>query len=184
MSTKEVKKEGKVSFKPQTAKARGRMTSFFPCPVCGSHDCWQLDPNDEPHCSVCDPDPRANARQKDPSAVEEQLAQRQTKKKGKVVSFKPENGASIKPAISELERAFGALLSRFPGLADHPQPRIVIQSRGRKRNALGWFWSNRWKDGRDGEVPAIHENTQDAPSCGRGGMRMGGAGLEIAVAQP
>lgn len=89
-----------------------------------------------------------------------------TRKNKTNISFKPENTASIQPAIAELERAFSALVSRFAGLAEHPYPRIVIQSRGRKRHALGWFANNRWRNGQ-ADAPAIHEITIAAESLSR-----------------
>jgi hypothetical protein len=86
-----------------------------------------------------------------------------TRKNKTSIWFKPENTASIQPAIAELERAFHALASRFAALTGRPYPRIVIQSRGRKRHALGWFARERWRNGQ-ADVPAIHEITVAAES--------------------
>jgi hypothetical protein len=87
-----------------------------------------------------------------------------TAKRSKGFSFKPENEASIQPAIAELERLYGALAPRYGNLADRHHPRIVIQTRGRKRYALGWFARNRWQDSRAEEVTTIHEITVTAES--------------------
>jgi hypothetical protein len=69
-----------------------------------------------------------------------------------------ENPASIGPAIAELERVYRALASLFQGLAARPYPRIIIQSRGRRRYVLGWFARERWR-GVVLDAPAIHEVT-------------------------
>jgi hypothetical protein len=78
--------------------------------------------------------------------------------------FKPQNEASIQPAIHELERLYTALAPRYGNLTDMPMPRVVIQSRGRKKHSLGWFARERWKDTRDGEASPIHEITITAES--------------------
>jgi hypothetical protein len=78
------------------------------------------------------------------------------KKSSKPKNIKVSVNASIQPAIAELERAFRALAVRFPVLRGRPYPRIVIQSRGRKRYVLGWFARERWRDGNE-NAPPIHE---------------------------
>jgi hypothetical protein len=76
---------------------------------------------------------------------------------------------SIQPAIAELEKLYEAMAVYFRDesalraseLVDKPQPRIVIQSRGRRRDVAGYFSANRWKDRKDeaGDVKPIHEIT-------------------------
>jgi hypothetical protein len=64
--------------------------------------------------------------------------------------------ASIHPAEKELERLNLAFAPLFGNLTEADLPRITIQSRGRKRNALGWFAPKRWID-KDGTH--MHELT-------------------------
>jgi hypothetical protein len=89
-----------------------------------------------------------------------------TRKNKTTISFKLENTASIQPAIAELERVFQALASRFAALTGRPYPRIVIQSRGRRQGAMGWFAREKWRNGQ-ADMPAIHEITIAAESLSR-----------------
>ncbi len=49
---------------------------------------------------------------------------------------------SICPIIKELERIYDALSKHFNIKA--PRPLITIQTKGRQKNTLGWYDSNRW----------------------------------------
>jgi hypothetical protein len=51
---------------------------------------------------------------------------------------------SIKRATDELEKAYHKLKPMFKGI-NFPKPVIIIQTKGRK-NALGWFAKDRWKN--------------------------------------
>jgi SprT-like family len=101
-----------------------------------------------------------------PERMDSPKATRATRK-AKPLSFKLENAASIQPAIAELERLYSALALRFGNLADRTHPRILIQTRGRKRYALGWVARNRWQDSRDSEKATVHEITICAESLAR-----------------
>src|SRR4051794_20498672 len=79
----------------------------------------------------------------------------------KLKNIKVSVNPSIQPAIAELERAFRALAVKFPSMKDRTCPRIVIQSRGRRRYVLGWFARERWRYGQ-GENPPVHEITVTA----------------------
>lgn len=71
--------------------------------------------------------------------------------------MKQQFNAKLSPALLELERAFDSFnASLFQGTLKQ-RPVITIQSKG-KRNAMGWFWANRWKDTNGGEnvVPEIN----------------------------
>src|SRR5262249_5394965 len=62
--------------------------------------------------------------------------------------------ASIRPAIAELERAFLALAFLFK--REMPLPVITIQTRGRRRNVLGWYAHRRWQNGEPEGVSEIN----------------------------
>jgi len=62
--------------------------------------------------------------------------------------------ASIRPAIAELERAFLALAFLFT--REMPLPVITIQTRGRRRNVLGWYAHHRWQNGQPEGVSEIN----------------------------
>jgi hypothetical protein len=61
--------------------------------------------------------------------------------------------ASIRPAISELERAFEALAFLFK--REMPLPVITIQTKGRKA-AAGWYSHHRWQNGKPEGVSEIN----------------------------
>jgi len=61
---------------------------------------------------------------------------------------------SIKPAISELERAYQAFKPLFPGGMPGDDPVIVIQS-SRSPGLLGWLAPHAWKNGRDDGINEI-----------------------------
>lgn len=58
---------------------------------------------------------------------------------------------SIRPVIKELERIYDALSKHF-GL-NASRPLITIQTKGRRKNTLGWYWSDRWQE----DKKKIHE---------------------------
>ena len=60
---------------------------------------------------------------------------------------------SIRPAIAELERLFDVFSVLFD--CDLPLPVITIQTHGRKKTTLGWFWSDAWLAG-ESTVPEIN----------------------------
>jgi len=50
---------------------------------------------------------------------------------------------SIIPLIKELEKVYDALALKF-GLKED-RPIITIQTKGRQKNTLGWFWNSKWQ---------------------------------------
>jgi len=56
---------------------------------------------------------------------------------------------SIQPAIRELERWYGDVLPIFVNVANFTEqrPTIVVQSRGRRKQVLGWTAPKRWTCG-------------------------------------
>ena len=52
---------------------------------------------------------------------------------------------SIIPIIKELERVYDALSLKFN--LKYPRPIITIQSKGRKKDTLGWHWADKWSLG-------------------------------------
>ena len=84
----------------------------------------------------------------------------------------------ICPALEELGRAFDGLA--FPFKREMPMPVITIQTRGRRKRALGWFSDQKWKNGKPQGLPEInicaerletvalslHKNPGSGP-CGR-----------------
>ena len=58
---------------------------------------------------------------------------------------------SIRPVIKELERVYDVLSNHFDFKA--PRPLITIQTKGRQKNTLGWYGTNKWKLGKK----QIHE---------------------------
>src|SRR4051812_26390390 len=61
---------------------------------------------------------------------------------------------SLVPAIAELERAHLAFCE-LPFKRQMPLPVIAILPKGR-RNALGWFWENRWQKEEGKHFPEIN----------------------------
>ncbi len=49
---------------------------------------------------------------------------------------------SINPIIIELERVYDALAKEFKLKASRPI--ITIQTKGRQKDTLGWYWSQKW----------------------------------------
>jgi hypothetical protein len=65
---------------------------------------------------------------------------------------------SIRPAIAELERAFGAFAVLFK--REMPLPVITIQTRGRRR-ALAWYAHEKWRNGKPGGISEINLSAED-----------------------
>jgi hypothetical protein len=65
----------------------------------------------------------------------------------------PTNPISLAPLITESERVIAEAIKHFGLTADPARIVITIQSKGRK-NALGWFGANHWKNGKP---EALHE---------------------------
>jgi SprT-like family protein len=83
-----------------------------------------------------------------------------------------EHEASIQPALRELERLYLALAPLFGNLLGderlnglHSLPRIIVQTRGRRRSVLGWFAPQRWSKGED--APLLNEITICAEALDR-----------------
>lgn len=53
---------------------------------------------------------------------------------------------SIIPIIKELERIYDAVNDKFG--FKYARPLITIQTKGSKKNTLGWHWADRWKYGK------------------------------------
>ena len=54
---------------------------------------------------------------------------------------------SIIPVIKELERIYDALSKEFK--IKHDRPIITIQTKGRKKDTLGWHWADKWERGKE-----------------------------------
>ncbi len=67
---------------------------------------------------------------------------------------------SLKPAIQELERAYQFFNQELFGSGLDLNVIITIQSRGRK-NALGWHWAGKWKNGDKTSVAEINLSAED-----------------------
>ena len=65
-----------------------------------------------------------------------------------------DHGASLCPAIAELERAFRAFCD-LSFKRQMPLPVITIQTRGRS-SVLGWFSKEKWKNGQAFKLPEIN----------------------------
>lgn len=50
---------------------------------------------------------------------------------------------SIIPVIKELERVYDFLANKFNLKAIRPI--ITIQTKGRQKSTLGWYWNNKWQ---------------------------------------
>ena len=70
---------------------------------------------------------------------------------------------SIIPIIKELERVYDAINLKFG--FNYPRPVIVIQTKGRSKDLLGWFGADRWKqDDKDiGEITICAESLNKNP---------------------
>ena len=70
---------------------------------------------------------------------------------------------SILPLITELERIYGILAVKYGIKAK--QPLITIQTRGRQKNTLGWFWDKKWQHDKNevGEINICAENINKNP---------------------
>jgi len=51
---------------------------------------------------------------------------------------------SICPTIQELERIYDILANKYGLSKIAKRPIITIQSKGSKKNTLGWFWQDKW----------------------------------------
>jgi hypothetical protein len=61
----------------------------------------------------------------------------------------------IGAAVTELERAYTRLNKELFGSQLPARVAILIQSRGRRNNTLGWYWSGGWRNGTKGASPEI-----------------------------
>jgi hypothetical protein len=70
---------------------------------------------------------------------------------------------SILPLITELERIYKELATKYGIKAE--QPLVTIQTRGRQKNTLGWFWDKKWQQGKNevGEINICAENLNNNP---------------------
>ena len=63
---------------------------------------------------------------------------------------------TIRPAVAELERAYDTLANlAFTRQQMHPSPVIIIQSRGRRQTAMGWYSTFMWGPRGAHTVPGI-----------------------------
>lgn len=75
---------------------------------------------------------------------------------------------SVIPIITEAERAIREIVKHFGLKTDPNNIVLTVQTKGRKQ-ALGWFWANRWKSGEKKE--AVHEinlSAEHLKSCDAG----------------
>jgi len=70
---------------------------------------------------------------------------------------------SIIPIIKELERIYDALALKFN--LKEPRPIITIQSKGRQKDSLGWYWDKKWQVGKKeiGEINICAEELNKNP---------------------
>jgi len=70
---------------------------------------------------------------------------------------------SIKPIITELERVYDALAKEFKLKASRPI--ITIQTKGRQKGTLGWYWSKKWTFNKKdiGEINICAESLNKQP---------------------
>jgi len=61
----------------------------------------------------------------------------------------------IGAAVSELERAYTRLNKELFNSELPARVAILIQSRGRRSNTLGWYWGGNWRNGSKGASPEI-----------------------------
>lgn len=71
---------------------------------------------------------------------------------------------SLAPVISECERLSAAAIKHF-SLTVKPENLVfTVQTKG-KKNALGWFWADRWKNGKDSAVHEINLSAETLREC-------------------
>lgn len=74
---------------------------------------------------------------------------------------------SLAPLIAEAERCLHEAIKHF-GLKTKPESIIfTIQTKG-KKNALGWFWANRWKNTGKETVQEINLSAETLRECNPG----------------
>lgn len=74
--------------------------------------------------------------------------------------------SSLAPLIAEAERCLKEAIKHY-GLKTKPESIVfTIQTKGRK-NALGWFWANRWKNA-EGTVQEINLSAETLRDCNPG----------------
>ena len=66
---------------------------------------------------------------------------------------------SIKPSIEELERFYRFINKRF-NLNLKDEIVITIQTKGRRKKTMGWFWADRWTNGK-GQVHEINISAEE-----------------------
>lgn len=82
---------------------------------------------------------------------------------------KEKQNASLAPLIAEAERCLREAIKHY-GLKTKPESILfTIQSKGRK-NALGWFWANRWKTTDKEAVQEINLSAETLRNCNPGGV--------------
>lgn len=74
---------------------------------------------------------------------------------------------SVVPLIQEAERTVRELVKHFGLRTDPNNIVITIQTKGRK-NALGWFWANRWKGEKKELVHEINMSAEHLKDCDSG----------------
>lgn len=74
---------------------------------------------------------------------------------------------SVAPLITEAERVIAECIKHF-GLKTKPENILfTVQTKGRK-NALGWFWANRWKTGKKEAIHEINLSAETLQDCNPG----------------
>ncbi len=70
---------------------------------------------------------------------------------------------SICPIIQELERIYDILADKYELNKIAKRPLITIQTKGSKKNTLGWYWKNKWHhNGKDiSEINICAEELSD-----------------------
>ncbi len=70
---------------------------------------------------------------------------------------------SIIPVIKELERIYEVLAKKFNLKAE--KPIITIQSKGRQKTTLGWYWDKKWQHNKKelGEINICAESLNKTP---------------------
>lgn len=74
---------------------------------------------------------------------------------------------SLAPVIAECERILAAAIKRFDLKTEPKNLVVTIQTKGRK-NALGWFWANRWKNQQKGVIHEINLSAETLRDCNPG----------------
>lgn len=74
-----------------------------------------------------------------------------------------QTGVSLAPVVAEAERILREAIAHFK-LQVKPESIVVtVQTRGR-RNALGWFWNGRWKQGKN-NLSEINLSAESLSTC-------------------